>query len=193
MSEGTLTDEQRAKAERKAQKKLLKKQARAEAKASENAPTDDTAEVTDTAAGDESAKSSKKRKRSSATEAAEGEDLEAKEKAEKKAAKKASKKAARADATSATAPAKQITAVQADPSKSQAYLSEHSITVEDAESGEPLTSSVIDAFESLRSVVDAKILNVVLKQGFASPTPIQASCWPLLLEKKDVVGVAETG
>jgi superfamily II DNA/RNA helicase len=29
--------------------------------------------------------------------------------------------------------------------------------------------------------------------GFARPTPIQSQCWPILLAKRDVVGIAETG
>ncbi len=47
-----------------------------------------------------------------------------------------------------------------------------------------------------------EIAPVLLKQctenGFKSPTPIQAQCWPVLLQtlngkKRDVVGIAETG
>jgi len=37
------------------------------------------------------------------------------------------------------------------------------------------------------------VLKGVLKQGYQVPTPIQRKCIPLVLENKDVVGMARTG
>lgn len=39
--------------------------------------------------------------------------------------------------------------------------------------------------------VDKEIKRVLEK--FEKPTPIQASCWPICLSGKDVIGIAETG
>jgi len=37
------------------------------------------------------------------------------------------------------------------------------------------------------------ILNEVLKQGFAKPTPIQSQGWPMALKGKNMVGISATG
>mmetsp|Transcript_22812 Transcript_22812/g.27982 ORF Transcript_22812/g.27982 Transcript_22812/m.27982 type:complete len:185 (-) Transcript_22812:678-1232(-) len=37
------------------------------------------------------------------------------------------------------------------------------------------------------------ILNEVLKQGFANPTPIQSQGWPMALKGKNMVGISATG
>lgn len=36
-------------------------------------------------------------------------------------------------------------------------------------------------------------MDVIAKQGWAEPTPIQAQGWPLALSGKDMVGIAQTG
>ncbi|MEH6472387.1 MAG: DEAD/DEAH box helicase [Halopseudomonas sp.] len=41
--------------------------------------------------------------------------------------------------------------------------------------------------------LDAKILRAVTELGYETPSPIQASCIPLLLDGKDVLGMAQTG
>jgi len=38
---------------------------------------------------------------------------------------------------------------------------------------------------------DQKIMSVC--QGFTTPTPIQAQCWPIIASGRDIIGVAETG
>lgn len=35
--------------------------------------------------------------------------------------------------------------------------------------------------------------NVLSKQGFVEPTPIQAQGWPMALSGRDFVGIAQTG
>uniref|UniRef100_A0A6Q2YWC4 RNA helicase n=1 Tax=Esox lucius TaxID=8010 RepID=A0A6Q2YWC4_ESOLU len=37
------------------------------------------------------------------------------------------------------------------------------------------------------------VMDVIVKQGWAEPTPIQAQGWPLALSGKDMVGIAQTG
>lgn len=37
------------------------------------------------------------------------------------------------------------------------------------------------------------IFNVLTKQGFVEPTPIQAQGWPMALSGRDFVGIAQTG
>ena len=37
------------------------------------------------------------------------------------------------------------------------------------------------------------VYNVLLKQGFVEPTPIQAQGWPMALSGRDFVGIAQTG
>lgn len=37
------------------------------------------------------------------------------------------------------------------------------------------------------------LMQVILKQGFSDPTPIQAQGWPVVLSGRDLVGIAQTG
>lgn len=37
------------------------------------------------------------------------------------------------------------------------------------------------------------ILKVIASQGFTTPSPIQAQAWPILLQSKDLIGIAQTG
>ena len=37
------------------------------------------------------------------------------------------------------------------------------------------------------------IYEVLMKQGFIEPTPIQAQGWPMALSGRDLVGIAQTG
>ncbi|KAL3274901.1 hypothetical protein HHI36_019682 [Cryptolaemus montrouzieri] len=37
------------------------------------------------------------------------------------------------------------------------------------------------------------LMNIIIKQGFAEPTPIQAQGWPVALSGRDLVGIAQTG
>ncbi|ROW16586.1 hypothetical protein VPNG_01673 [Cytospora leucostoma] len=41
--------------------------------------------------------------------------------------------------------------------------------------------------------LNAKLLGAILKKGFSQPTPIQRKAIPLVLQRKDVVGMARTG
>ncbi len=41
--------------------------------------------------------------------------------------------------------------------------------------------------------LDASILKAVADQGYTEPTPIQKASIPVIIEGKDVIGVAQTG
>ncbi|MBL8524185.1 MAG: DEAD/DEAH box helicase, partial [Betaproteobacteria bacterium] len=47
------------------------------------------------------------------------------------------------------------------------------------------------SFASLN--LDPKILRAVTEQGYTEPTPIQAQAIPVVLEKRDIMGCAQTG
>jgi ATP-dependent RNA helicase DBP3 len=88
------------------------------------------------------------------------------------------------DTTSAPTDARETSAQDAS-----AYLKKHSISLDfpGSSSGavfHPFTSfSQLQVPQELRSAFD----------GFKEPTPIQACTWPLGLDGRDVVGIAETG
>lgn len=42
-------------------------------------------------------------------------------------------------------------------------------------------------------IFSAYVMDVINKQNFTEPTPIQAQGWPLALSGKDMVGIAQTG
>merc|ERR1719300_1093215 len=53
-------------------------------------------------------------------------------------------------------------------------------------------SELYKPLEPLKSFsTDQKIMSVC--QGFTTPTPIQAQCWPIIASGRDIIGVAETG
>lgn len=74
-------------------------------------------------------------------------------------------------------------------SEVDAFLSEHTITIEDPNSSP----------RKFRPILDFKYLPISDKTqlapfaNFKAPTPIQAATWPFLLSGRDMVGVAETG
>ena len=45
----------------------------------------------------------------------------------------------------------------------------------------------------LRKPLNNEIISVLTKHGFLKPTPVQATCIPLILSSKDVVAEAVTG
>ena len=50
-------------------------------------------------------------------------------------------------------------------------------------------------FDHIKTVKTLQpIIDLCSTKGFTNPTPIQAQCWPILMEaNKDIVGIAETG
>lgn len=59
------------------------------------------------------------------------------------------------------------------------------------------SASVVNAISDVKTFNDfpfeAELLKALQKEGYANPTPIQKEAIPLILEKKDVAGLAQTG
>lgn len=123
-------------------------------------------------------------------------DKEAKRrKKELKKAQKAAKKASSSKqvGTESVAPATSSASSVTDPAAARVFLEENNITIEaPEESNERPPLPMID-FRELDGKIDAAVKKTLDAQGFTTPTPIQACCWPVLLQNKDVVGIAETG
>lgn len=82
---------------------------------------------------------------------------------------------------------------KSDPAAAQAYLTENGISIEVPEESSEKPPLPMLSFAELNHKLDARLKEQVDKQGYKQPTPIQACCWPVLLQGSDVVGVAETG
>lgn len=54
---------------------------------------------------------------------------------------------------------------------------------------EGLSTRPVTAFSQIG--FDAALLHAV--QNFQSPSPIQAQCWPIILQGRDLIGIASTG
>ncbi|KDN52508.1 DEAD-domain-containing protein [Tilletiaria anomala UBC 951] len=197
-----MSDKEQRKLQRKAQKKLLQEQQNGTAPILPS-------EVSSTPSQDvisEQANLEKKRKLDSSISPAPGvhdNDDGAESKEASRAAKKARKAAKKAkrevektvlpetpsnlDSRSLKSSAKdgELTAAK--------YLADKSITLENADDGSAIQASAVTSFAILQTLVHGSIMSVIQSQNFTEPTPIQAACWPLLLQGRDVVGIAETG
>ena len=152
----------------------------------------------DAANGTKEVVSPAKKKAKLSDTSAEDKDAKKKRKEEKKAKKKAAA-AADADASGAgEVPEAKPAASTPDfkptnPAAARAFLEENNITIEAPEESNEKPPLPMIFFEELKGKVDEEVRKTLDAQGFKSPTPIQACCWPVLLQDKDVVGVAETG
>lgn len=88
-----------------------------------------------------------------------------------------------AHAKSKVDPVEQLTEEEA-----KEWREEHGISVIGEGCQPPMTT-----FEHLSAVVPAYLQRKLSAQGFTSPTAVQAQAWPILLNGRDVVGVAKTG
>ncbi|EPQ27417.1 uncharacterized protein PFL1_04955 [Pseudozyma flocculosa PF-1] len=122
-------------------------------------------------------------------------DKEAKKKRkEEKKAKKAAAAAAPAAAPAANGgPSAAASFAPTDPAAARAFMEKNAITLEAPEESDERPPLPMIHFNELAGKVDEAVRKTLDAQGFTSPTPIQACCWPVLLQNKDVVGVAETG
>ena len=129
---------------------------------------------------------------------AEGEQDAAAKKAAKRAAKRAKKAAAAGDGendsdASVERPATPgVPGEPIDPKAAKlteeevaAYREEHAIKVAQG------TPDPITRFED--APFPRKLVAALLKQGYESPTPIQAQAWPIAVKGKDVIAIAKTG
>lgn len=196
MSTGTTEKalEDRAKSLHKKEKKAAK--AAAAASSAEGSPS-----PASPAKKDKKEKKDKKDKKRSADDADEDDDKAAKKrrKEEKKAKKAAAKAASATTSTAASsvestpAPVASTSFTPTNPAAARAFLEANNITIEaPEESNERPPLPMVD-FRELDGKIDAAVKKTLDAQGFTTPTPIQACCWPVLLQNKDVVGIAETG
>ena len=121
-------------------------------------------------------------------------ELKAERKAERKAARKAKRKAERkagkkraaaAAGHAAEAPQKRAKPVDDEAEAARAYLALHEIVVSDGCPPPCLRLDRAPFPDALRVQLGA--------QGFASPSPVQSSSWPIAATGRDVLAIAKTG
>ena len=195
--------EDRAKSLHKKEKKAAAKAAAAAASAStsvEGSPS--PASPAKKEKKDKKDKKDKKRSAEDDGTVEEDEKAAKKRRKEEKKAKKAAAKASAATSVESTpaatpAPVASTSAAASftptNPAAARAFLETNNITIEaPEESNERPPLPMVD-FRELDGKIDAAVKKTLDAQGFTTPTPIQACCWPVLLQNKDVVGIAETG
>jgi len=69
------------------------------------------------------------------------------------------------------------------------YLAENQIILK----GVPNQSHYVPMFNFEQLHLPSSIKSILRKEGFQSPTPIQAVAWPIVMDKRDVISVARTG
>ena len=72
--------------------------------------------------------------------------------------------------------------------QSAAWLKEHDIVITDDHQKDAAWGPICDFADTGLS---KQVLNGTKK--YSKPTPIQSVCWPILLGKRDIIGIAETG
>eukprot|EP00811_Abedinium_folium_P021528 NODE_3066_length_2098_cov_8.953323.p1 GENE.NODE_3066_length_2098_cov_8.953323~~NODE_3066_length_2098_cov_8.953323.p1 ORF type:complete len:573 (+),score=119.23 NODE_3066_length_2098_cov_8.953323:191-1909(+) len=50
-----------------------------------------------------------------------------------------------------------------------------------------------ETFDATTPELGKVLVKALKSQGYTAPTPIQAQCWPIALQGKDMIGIAETG
>ncbi len=101
-------------------------------------------------------------------------------------AKKEKKKAAKRAATDNTPPPSKK--AKTNGTDTGAWRKAHDVKVEPDEGFAPHGT-----WQEARSSVAEPLVAQCEGKGWASPTPVQAQCWPVLSQGRDVVAVAETG
>ncbi|UTT94069.1 hypothetical protein NDA17_002043 [Ustilago hordei] len=185
--------EDRAKSLHKKEKKRSAAAAAAASSSAEGTPT-----PASPAKKEKKGKKEKKDKKRSVDDSDEDDDKAAKKrrKEEKKAKKASAKVAATAAASSVEstpAPVASTSFTPTNPAAARAFLEANNITIEAPEESNKRPPLPMVDFRELDGKIDAAVKKTLDAQGFTTPTPIQACCWPVLLQDKDVVGIAETG
>ncbi|KAE8215950.1 hypothetical protein CF327_g852 [Tilletia walkeri] len=185
-----------AKKEEKKRKRELEQQQQQETATTNNNDDDDEEE--------QQTPKKKKQKKSKADDAEEVQDVSVEVKDDKKKNKKEKKEkknkkqddAAPSASTSASASTPKVIA-PADAGAAREFLKTNKITIEVPDNDDDNSSSTTPlpmiSFAELKPHLRPDLFSALESQGFASPTPIQACCWPILLAGSDVVGIAETG
>ncbi|KAJ1027324.1 hypothetical protein NDA18_003333 [Ustilago nuda] len=185
--------EDRAKSLHKKEKKRSAAAAAAASSSAEGTPT-----PASPAKKEKKGKKEKKDKKRSVDDSDEDDDKAAKKRRkEEKKAKKASAKVAATVAASSVestpAPIASTSFTHTNPAAARAFLEANNITIEAPEESNEHPPLPMVNFRELDGKIDAAVKKTLDAQGFTTPTPIQACCWPVLLQDKDVVGIAETG
>eukprot|EP00928_Gymnodinium_smaydae_P046483 TRINITY_DN30973_c0_g1_i1.p1 TRINITY_DN30973_c0_g1~~TRINITY_DN30973_c0_g1_i1.p1 ORF type:complete len:659 (-),score=125.32 TRINITY_DN30973_c0_g1_i1:18-1994(-) len=74
------------------------------------------------------------------------------------------------------------------PLGADAYRKEHNIICQNMECPAPL-----ETFEAAEAAMGSHFVQMLKDRGYLAPAPIQAQAWPLALQGKDVVAIAQTG
>ncbi|CCF53439.1 hypothetical protein NDA11_001315 [Ustilago hordei] len=185
--------EDRAKSLHKKEKKRSAAAAAAASSSAEGTPT-----PASPAKKEKKGKKEKKDKKRSVDDSDEDDDKAAKKrrKEEKKAKKASAKVAATAAASSVESTPAAVASTSftpTNPAAARAFLEANNITIEAPEESNKRPPLPMVDFRELDGKIDAAVKKTLDAQGFTTPTPIQACCWPVLLQDKDVVGIAETG
>ncbi|WFC98620.1 RNA helicase [Malassezia yamatoensis] len=73
------------------------------------------------------------------------------------------------------------------------FLKKNEIVMEMPEDSTEKTPLPMLSFDELDGQIDPRLKERFDAEGFKQPTLIQSCCWPVMLQGKDIVGVAETG
>jgi len=213
-TDGFDAKEAEKKAQRKAEKRAAKLAAAEAAVAAEVAEV--AGSVNDSVADEEAAaKAARKAEKKAAKLAAQLEEERANAKALKKALKAAEKEKQETDATMASEEAsvkRKAAAVCEEAKEPAAAAVEPAAKKQKAEDGVAVLGAVdyrkkeeitvtcdgecpapFETFASACPEFGKALEKALLAQGYAAPTPIQAQCWPIALQGRDMVAVASTG
>jgi ATP-dependent RNA helicase DBP3 len=159
----------------------------------------------------ETKKGGKKKKKKNTTPNSENDSVVNKKKQKKKKAKKekkTKKEVENGNTHGETEAFQSVQHVEVRGSQAEAasFRSRHNITLTGTGHEEPdywpITSfaqaqeAVAQAGAGSLAASDAAMLSqqvLLACRNFTEPTPIQAQCWPILLRRRDIVGIAETG
>jgi ATP-dependent RNA helicase DDX5/DBP2 len=68
------------------------------------------------------------------------------------------------------------------------FVKEHHVTISDKNAPKPILS-----FDKMHNIFPVEIVTALKKQGYVTPTPIQAFSWTIALTGRDIVAIAKTG
>lgn len=143
------------------------------------------------------AKAARKAARKAAKQLAKTKALDAATQAAKKA-KKAAKKAKKAAKLEKKRKAQGSASSPAKKSKTDTSVSSDEITAFREKNNMIISGRDADitpflTFDAARKHFPKECMAALDAQGYVAPTPIQAQTWPALLNRRDMIGVAETG
>ncbi|CAJ1348512.1 unnamed protein product [Effrenium voratum] len=84
-----------------------------------------------------------------------------------------------------------VLATQRSDEEAQEIRRAANISIEHGESEAHPVPNPINSFDE--ACFDAELMGKITEQNFKEPTPVQKQIWPLAMQGRDVVGIAETG